>query len=272
MIAVLGIDAAWTSIEPSGVALAVGEGSEWRIRCVAPSYEAFIACASGHQLNWQSDSIDGSAPDVNRLLSAARSMAGIDPTLVAVDMPLSDAPISARRHADRAISQTFGKYGCSTHTPSASRPGPLGSGLMTDLRAAGYPLISGKETASLKQGTIEVYPHPALLILLGRDYRVPYKVNKSGKYWKGASVAERIDCLLKELFQIENGLRLAFGDIPFSMPSSTDVRSLRFLKRYEDALDAMVCAWVGRMFIEGNATAYGDDTSAIWVPSKRRAA
>jgi predicted RNase H-like nuclease len=38
------------------------------------------------------------------------------------------------------------------------------------------------------------------------------------------------------------------------------------LKRYEDSLDILVCAWVGAKYLKGEALPYGDDTAAIWVP------
>jgi predicted RNase H-like nuclease len=38
------------------------------------------------------------------------------------------------------------------------------------------------------------------------------------------------------------------------------------LKRYEDSLDALVCACVGAKYLEGSAVPYGDNTAAIWVP------
>ena len=38
---------------------------------------------------------------------------------------------------------------------------------------------------------IECYPHVALLALLKRDYRVPYKVSRSGKYWKAEKLTRR---------------------------------------------------------------------------------
>lgn len=38
------------------------------------------------------------------------------------------------------------------------------------------------------------------------------------------------------------------------------------LKRWEDALDALVCAWVGVEYVEGRATAHGNDAAAIWCP------
>jgi predicted RNase H-like nuclease len=41
------------------------------------------------------------------------------------------------------------------------------------------------------------------------------------------------------------------------------------MKAFEDALDAVVCAWVGACVMDGKAVAYGDDVSAIWVPEIR---
>jgi hypothetical protein len=137
MISILGIDTAWTTTEPSGVALVVGEGTEWRILCVAPSYESFLAYASGHRVDWTADNFTGCAPHTKSLLSAARSIAGIDPTLIALDLPIAKVPFSTRRHADRAISEAFGGRGCSTHSPSATRPGPLGAKFMRELTKAG---------------------------------------------------------------------------------------------------------------------------------------
>jgi predicted RNase H-like nuclease len=43
------------------------------------------------------------------------------------------------------------------------------------------------------------------------------------------------------------------------------------LKAYEDALDAIVCAWVGVCALEGRATPLGNELSAIWVPRLMRA-
>jgi predicted RNase H-like nuclease len=40
------------------------------------------------------------------------------------------------------------------------------------------------------------------------------------------------------------------------------------LKPYEDQIDVLVCPWVGALYIEGKASALGDDHSAIWVPTQ----
>jgi hypothetical protein len=39
------------------------------------------------------------------------------------------------------------------------------------------------------------------------------------------------------------------------------------LKAYEDKLDAVICAWVGICALEGRPTPFGDENSAIWIPS-----
>ena len=44
---VLGIDAAWTVHQPSGIALVQNTAKGWSCLAFAPSYEAFIAQASG---------------------------------------------------------------------------------------------------------------------------------------------------------------------------------------------------------------------------------
>ena len=44
---VLGIDAAWTTHQPSGIALVQNKATGWSCLAVAPSYATFIDRASG---------------------------------------------------------------------------------------------------------------------------------------------------------------------------------------------------------------------------------
>lgn len=267
MRAVLGIDAAWTPTEPSGVALLKGDGPDWRVVCVAPSYGAFLRCGDGYGVDWMTGVFPGCAPFVDALLSTARQLAQVDLAVVAIDMPLSTRPFATRRPADDAISKRFGGRGCAAHSPGAARPGELGATLMASLRSAGFPLATTR-TVAVSPRTVEVYPHPALLALLGREYRVPYKVSKSKKYWPSASVAERVIKLLHEHQAILDALEGLVGRIPFTLPAAGTVRSLSQLKRYEDALDALVCAWVGVEFLRGGCIPFGDENGAVWVPAQ----
>ena len=266
MRSVLGIDAAWTAGEPSGVALIQLQEDEWRARCVAPSYRSFIAAAHGSPIDWHAKKFSGNEPDLVGILDAAHRLGASQIELVALDIPLARSEVTSRRFADSAISKAFGAKGCATHSPTPSRPGPISRSLSDQLGHNGYELqTEGLQPAPHKRA-IEVYPHPALLALLDRDYRVPYKVAKSGKYWRGQSIRQRIANLIKELTGIYDRMVEEFGALPLVLPTLNDVPTLASLKRYEDALDALICAWVGRQHLLGLTLAYGDDDAVIWVP------
>ncbi len=54
-------------------------------------------------------------------------------------------------------------------------------------------------------------------------------------------------------------------DATLKLPEDTSSKAA--LKRWEDTLDALVCARVGVEYVEGRATVYGDGTAAIWCPT-----
>jgi predicted RNase H-like nuclease len=257
---VLGIDAAWTAGKPSGVALAVRQAGRWRLRAVAPSYDHFLAMARGGALPARPL---GSLPDAAALIAAAARIAGAAVTLVAIDMPLALTPIVARRAADNAIARQFGARHCSTHSPSAARPGALSDALRAGFAAAGYPLQMRDATAG---GLIEVYPHPALVVLANAARRLPYKAGNSAKYWPGESLDTRRRLLREQWSRIAALLGSRLDDIADHLPPLPDPATGVETKAHEDMLDAIVCAWVGVTALTGEAVAYGDDDSAIWVP------
>ena len=108
----------------------------------------------------------------------------------------------------------------------------------------------------------------ALLALLKRDYRVPYKVSLSGKYWKAEKLTrrERIERLLKQFQEIKDGLNKHISGIPDVIPAPSEVTTLASLKPVEDMLDGLICAWIGIEHLEGRTVGLGDDTAAIWIP------
>ncbi|MGH9472704.1 MAG: DUF429 domain-containing protein [Terriglobales bacterium] len=242
---VLGPDSAWTVGRPSGVALVAGGDCGWQSLCVAPSYDTFVGCAAGGEIDWSRGKFLGTAPQISGLLKAARSIAGTKPTLVAVDMPISRTAIRGRRPADDAISVEFGGRYCSTHSPTAERPGLISAVLMHDLAEAGFPLATTDAPVGETPAVLEVYPHPALLDLVGSPCRVPYKVSRSRVYWPGATVKKRIENLLEQFAKIGDALRRIFGDTQIPLPEPSEVSTLSHLKRFEDALDALISAWVG---------------------------
>jgi len=265
MTAILGIDAAWTTTEPSGVGLIIEHGKSWRCVGLAPSYDTFIALANGKPVDWSARRISGSAPDPPALLAAARTLlAGETVDVVAVDMPLAVTPIEGRRAADNQVARAFGAYGCSPHSPNSVRPGRMGLRLQEGFAACGFPLTVA---AGSLPALIEVYPHPALLVLLSARYRIRYKVGRSRRYWPSASAPARREALLRQFARIHDALAGEIVNIDLVLPVPSDVPTLAGLKRYEDALDALVCAWVGAKYFVGEAVAHGDSTAAIWIPA-----
>lgn len=259
-LAVLGIDAAWTDHEPSGVALVARRDGRWQCLCVAPSSRAF-----GRQFSW-AEPVAGGPMDVEAVLrTSAELLDGIPLAVVAADMPLATVPIRGRRTADQWVSQQFGHRACSTHSPTSVRPGPTGEAVSRAFRTQGFTL--GTHATCPRPTLIEVYPHVALLGLMQCEHRLPYKVGKALKYWPSASVTERRRRLLREWKLVLEHLDEVIGDIRLPLPKMPEEASLASLKRYEDALDALVCAWVGIQYLEGRAVPLGDETAAIWVPS-----
>jgi predicted RNase H-like nuclease len=261
MPAVLGIDAAWTDRQPSGVALAAKRGGRWRILAVSSSYEEFGSTR-------QSARPKGGDPDIEKLLQTASELAGASVELVAVDMPLSHETITGRRVSDQAVSLVFGGRWAATHTPNPERPGKVGRLLGDGFKAAGYPLAT--ETISVPC-LIEVYPHPALVELANAEHRLPYKIGKARDYWPSQTPAERRATIIEVWSQIVTLLGHELDGIDEALPLPPANSALATLKAYEDALDSVICAWVGITALEGRARPYGDAVSAIWVPTNRAA-
>lgn len=272
MTALLGIDAAWTYKNPSGVSLLIRDGrDEWRCAALAPSYDSFLDLAAGTPVDWESRPTGGSV-EAGELLSAARALGAASVEVVAIDMPLSLLPITGRRVADRAVSRAFGARGASTHSPSSARPGSLSDSLRADFAVHNYPLAT-KTPRSTPQPTelahralIEVYPHASLLDLAEADYRLRYKVDKRRKYWPDVGTDERKRLLISEFAFILESLRKHLHGIELELPVAADAPTFVALKRYEDAIDSLVCAWSALCYWRGEADAYGDETGAIWVP------
>lgn len=263
MRAVIGIDAAWTRDRPSGVALCVERGGAWHCEAVAPSYEDFIALGDRAGISWDSPRVGHCAPEPARLLRAAAALApAATVSAVALDLPLATGSITGRRKSDQDISREFGGRGCSTHTPSPTRPGAISSSMRAGFEAAGFRLAT--VTPPVRgRAILEVYPHTALLSLLKDDYRIPYKVSKSGRYWPGVAVNVRRRRLVEQWRRILAALTCRMEvrlDLPSSFPS------FAAMKPYEDAIDAMVCAWVAIEFLADKALPLGDATAAIWTP------
>lgn len=262
--AVLGVDAAWTTSGFSGVALAVLEGARWRVVHVAPGYRSFFHDAPG-KVDWSAKH-QGEKPGAKELLSRARELAGMEPCVVSLDMPITPrGRVNGRREADNAVSLEFGRFLCAVHSPTQERPGALGAGLCSEFEEEGYQVAVPGESRTNRE-LVEVYPHATLVRLTNAPKRLPYKVGKTKKYWPDLSLEDRARNLLIVFHEILTALRETMFIPPeiFGLPQ--EIRPpLAKLKTYEDGLDALVCVLAGIRFAEGKTDAYGDNTGVIWV-------
>ena len=224
---------------------------------VCSCYEDFLRRTPG--------SFPSIAPSAGEILDECNRLLSENVDLVAVDMPLSHSPIEGRRLSDNKVSAHYGSRQCGTHSPNASCPGLLSAKLVEEFERRGYPLRTAQP---VQGGLIEVYPHPALVELMNAPERLTYKCGKVSRYWPRQTREERWQSLRKTWQLIVEALDGVFcRTVSGQLPELKEEMSARKKKAFEDAVDAVVCAWVGICALAGMAVAYGDDDSAIWIPS-----
>jgi predicted RNase H-like nuclease len=258
---ILGIDAAWTAKNPSGVALVQGQGKKWKLIAACSSYQSFLDLKVGQLV------IDDQGGEANpkALLEKCKELSGgLSVKVVAVDMPLGRELIKGRRAADNQVSQQYGARGCAVHSPSAARPGKISVDLTNGFEAQSFPLVVSETALPSTPALLEVYPHVALVELMGLEKRLPYKVSKSTRYWPTKGKEGRFDLIAEN---IQLAWKALGNDIELPpLPIPPMLRVLSQLKAYEDLLDGVVCAWMGMKYLAGEAKPLGDGEGAIWVP------
>ena len=257
---ILGVDAAWTEKEPTGVALlAINNDNSIEVVKIARSYEEFCK----EKIRWD-NSVTGSKPNFSGLLNYCINN-GWDINLIALDIPLSPERIVARRECDGQISRHYGGYGASTHSPNKSRPGVISETIFKQLSELGY---EWNGNANESMSFIEVYPHTAIIEIFKYHYRFPYKVQKRLKYWPDATPKQRYDNIVSNLNELRGKFISYIPNLPDVLHelSMEEAYPIKYLKGYEDALDAIVCALTGYFYLQGRAVGYGDSLSRIWVP------
>ncbi|MGH7598919.1 MAG: DUF429 domain-containing protein, partial [bacterium] len=171
---VLGVDAAWTAHHPAGVALVkVPKRDRPRLLRVARSYKEFCGMNDNSGIDW-STKVHGSEPDIPALLAVCKKIAGAVPNVIALDIPIGPQFITGRRAADRMVTSAYISRKAGTHSPTANRPGPISRMLFEQLSGCSFEWLHAKSTISQNKKShvfIEVYPHPAIIELLGLDER-----------------------------------------------------------------------------------------------------
>lgn len=266
---ILGIDAAWTAHQPSGVALLrARRNAKPKLIALGRSYDEFLTSGPHAKIDWRTR-VRGCLPPIDALLSHCKKLTGELPQIVALDIPLAAKPLNGRRPCDNAVTSAYVSRGAGTHTPSALRPGPISKSLFHQLSKAGYAWHTQGKVRRAARVFIETYPHPAIIELMQLRMRLAYKTSRVSQYWPEAKsrtrwlrLCKNLDALRRALADEIDGLENLIPTAKILLKNGNKAR----LKHLEDALDAVVCAWIGHQFWRGNALAYGNEQAAIWLP------
>lgn len=242
----VGIDLAWAGRNPTGIAVIDTDGCLVRV---------------------------GAAGDDAELMATLGPHVQGD-CLVAFDAPLVVTNPTGQRPAETALNRDFRRFEAGAHPANTGKPefaeGPRAARLARRLRLDMDPYSLATRRA------IEVYPHPATVALFRLSRTLKYK----------AKPGRDVNRLKSELLRLMDGVEgFAHAAVPLNLHGarsggSTDWAELRRqvtlarrkseLRRAEDPIDAVVCAYVA-LYAERyptDITIYGDPaTGCIVTPT-----
>jgi predicted RNase H-like nuclease len=216
----IGVDLAWkTEGNHSGIAVLVGDERQVELRAFA---EGVVSM--------------GGVVDFVVSHSNADSVVAVDASLIVTNA-------TGQRPCETLISKHFGRYDAGCHTSNTAKL-YADTGMKLVKALARHKFVHDFNVATAKQRTgrwlFEVYPHPAMVRLFGLDRIIRYK--------KG-SVAEKrcgLGKLRQHLISLASGSTGLIATPKLSELLGRDLDVLRGegLKRYEDTLDAVFCAYL----------------------------
>jgi predicted RNase H-like nuclease len=239
-----GVDLAWAGRNPTGVAVLDADGALVQL-CAVRDDAAVLAALSPY--------VQGDC-------------------LVAFDAPLVVTNPTGQRPAEAALNRDFRKFEAGAHPSNTAKPE------FADVpRAARLARALGLDMdprSPAPRRAIEVYPHPATVVLFRLERTLKYKAKP------GRDLAR----LRSELLLLMDGIeKLAAAAVPLRVASHDGWAELRRrvvtaerksdLRRAEDPVDAVVCAYVALYSQRSPAavTLYGDlATGYIVTPALPR--
>lgn len=232
----LGIDLAWGLNRPTGLAVLDESGRVVHVSAVRTDSE-----------------IAG---------SLAPYVAG--PCLAGIDAPLVVTNPTGSRPAERALSRDFRRYDAGTHPSNTGKPE-----FAEGTRGARVCALLGLDLdpdSSADRRALEVYPHPATVVLFGLERTLKYKQKK------GRDLELLRTELLTLMDHVERLVETGGPADPWPALRTAVVDATRKseLRVVEDQVDAVVCAYVA-LFADRwpeRTTRYGDlENGYIVTPS-----
>lgn len=164
-------------------------------------------------------------------------------SVVAIDAPLVVKNATGQRDCERLITRHFGRYHAGCHPSNLGHPHTaIGGRVVSELETKGFEHAFVLSEVKQRAGrwVFEVYPHPAMVRVFGLDRIIPYKKGQVEKKREGLAI------LQQHLRSLADGSRGLVASPKLIEVLEQDPRGLRgeALKRYEDTLDAIFCAYL----------------------------
>mgnify|MGYP000125133586 CR=1 FL=1 len=223
----IGLDLAWSSRNPSGVATLQVEIGD-------PDAQTL----TGRLLDSRILQTD---PEIVDYIQA---QAGGDPCLVAVDAPLRVPNLSGQRRAEAELNRVFRAYAAGAHPANRrllEKNGQVrGETLVQALSHHGFREQASIERGSLARQITEVFPHSAMVSLFGLRRTLKYKARPRRSWPEREQAWQLYQQHLRSLTNADPALR------GHETLLQVEVGSLRGhqLKNYEDQVDALLCAYI----------------------------
>ncbi|GAB2609084.1 DUF429 domain-containing protein [Kribbella endophytica] len=163
------------------------------------------------------------------------------PCFVAFDAPIVVNNATGHRSCERLISQYYGRFGASCHAANTTNASfTNGSRALRLIEALGLSL---DPTAARRAA--EVYPHPAIVTLFDLPRILQYK-SKPGRdfehlYAEMLRLAQYVESLADASPPLQVKANPAWQQLRQALTQATRKADL---KRVEDALDSVVCAYI----------------------------
>lgn len=214
----IGVDLAWSDRNTSAIAVIYAEDASGRL-------------IHGEE-NLQSD---------DEIISFISQIAGTQPALVAIDAPLIVPNLTGSRPCDREVTRLFGRYHAGTLPANRNRFGGKvrGEEIVHQLVTRNFTHSPNLARQAKVRQVIEVYPHPATVVLFNLSRILKYKARKGRKLEERQKELTKLQGLIASLNQATPSLQI---DKPvFRSPASLASKAF---KDHEDLLDAIICAYI----------------------------
>ena len=170
--------------------------------------------------------------------------AGPDGLLLGVDAPLLVPNLTGKRPCETELGRRFARFQAGAHPANRTIFGGDVRGerlaaRLSEIGIAHDPYLSLPRHAPVRQ-MMEVFPHPAHVILFGLTRTLKYKPKPKRSYDTRWAAMNDYSRLLRSLAQFDPPLDLP-ADWP---PADVTGRIGGGLKRLEDAMDAVTCAYI----------------------------